>query len=377
LSSLLPQIETLSGCNPLILVGYLSLGGSERQGYLLARALREHGMRPGVIVWTLTSEDFLHKHIQEINVPMVIAPQQQGAWIKVSWLRSLVRQVRPSVLHSMTFFLNSAAAWAAQGLPVIAVGSIRGDYRFEAKHGTIHYAINRRWPETIITNSRRAWQQALTDRSFFRPKQPLFVPNALDLAPFSGHLHRKAKSPEIIGVGSLYPSKRWDRLLRAIARLVASRPELPFRLNIVGRYGSERGNLERLAHDLNLQDRVSFLGLRPDIPELLSQSDIFAFTSDSEGTPNAVMEAMAAGLPVVSTDCGDVSRLVVDGVTGFVVPREKEHCMVSALADLLCDSNLRARMGEAGRAKAQAEFSLNKLATGMLDAYSRAGWKQA
>ena len=330
-------------------------------------------MRPGVIVWTLTSEDYLHTCFREIRVPIVIAPQQQGRWRKVSWLRSLVRQVRPSVLHSMTFFLNSAAAWAAQGIPVTAVGSIRGDYRFEARHGIIHYAVNRRWPETIIANSRRAWQQALADRGFLRPRQPVFVPNALDLSLFTARVHGNSRIPEMIGVGSLYPDKRWDRLLHAIARLHASRPELPFRLKIAGRYGSERGNLERLAQDLNLQSKVSFLGLRHDIPDLLSQSDIFVFTSDSEGTPNAVMEAMAAGLPVVANDCGDISRLVEDGVTGFIVPREEEQRMVSALAELLCDPALRARMGEWARAKAQADFGLHQLAAGTLDAYSRAG----
>jgi len=343
----------------------------------LARALREHGMHPGVIVWSETSEDFLHKHFQEIDVPMAIAPQMKGRWAKVSWLRSIVQQVRPSVLHSMTFFLNFAAAWAVRGLPVIAVGSIRADYQFEAKQGTIHYALNRRWPETIIANSQRAWQQALTDRGFFHPKHPLFVSNAFDLAPFACRLHGNSRVPQIIGVGSLYPDKRWDRLLNVIARLVANRPDLPFSVKIAGRHGSEGDNLERLTRKLNLQHRVSFLGLRQDIPELLSQSDIFVLTSDSEGTPNAVMEAMAAGLPVVATDCGDVPRLVANGVTGFVVPREMEDLMASALTELLVDPDLRARIGEAGRAKAQAEFGLKQFATDILDAYSQAGWKCA
>ncbi len=88
-------------------------------------------MNPAVMVWSLTSEDFYRKYIEEIAVPIAVAPQGQGRWAKLRWLRSLVNKARPAVLHSMAFFLNSAATWATVMSPTIAIGAIRGDYRFE------------------------------------------------------------------------------------------------------------------------------------------------------------------------------------------------------------------------------------------------------
>jgi glycosyltransferase involved in cell wall biosynthesis len=163
-----------------------------------------------------------------------------------------------------------------------------------------------------------------------------------------------------------------------MARLIASRPELPFTVKIAGE-GREGGNLQRLIQQLDLEQRVTLLGRRLDIPGLLSQSDIFVMASDSEGTPNAVMEAMAAGLPVVATDVGDVPRLVADGINGFVVPCNEtgEYPMASALAKLLTDPGLRARMGAAGRARAESEFGLDRLAERVLKAYRQAGWRQS
>ncbi len=335
-------------------------------------------MRPGVIVWSLTPEDFYRSHLEKIDVPLVTAPQNQGRWAKLRWLRSLVRTVRPPVLHSMAFFLNSAAAWAAQTVPTIAIGAIRGDYKFEADQGYIHYAVNRRWPKTIIANSERAWQAALADRSVFRPRKPLIVFNGIDLSLYASRSSGAPTVPQILGVGNLYPEKRWDRFLHSIAHLIARRPELPFTVKIAGE-GSERRNLQRLIQQLHLEQRVMLLGRRLDIPGLLSQSDIFVMASDSEGTPNAVMEAMAARLPVVATDVGDVPRLVANGINGFVVPcHEQGHDrMASALARLLIDPELRAHMGEAGRARAESEFGLDRLAVRVLEAYRQAGWGQS
>jgi len=370
--------DKLRGCNPVLLVAHLAPGGCEKQGYLLARALKERSMRPGVIVWTLTPEDFYRSHLEKIDIPLVTAPQNQGRWAKLRRLRSLVRTVRPPVLHSMAFFLNSAAAWAAQMSSTIAVGAIRSDYEFEADQGYIHYAVNRRWPKTIIANSERAWQAALADRSVFRPRKPLIVFNGIDLSLYMSRSPGTPAVPQILGVGNLYPGKRWDRLLQSMAGLIASRPELPFTVKIAGE-GSERCNLQRLIQQLDLEQSVTLLGRRLDIPDLLSESDIFVMASDSEGTPNAVMEAMAAGLPVVATDVGDVSRLVADGINGFVVPcHEQGHDpMASALAKLLTDPGLRARMGAAGRARAESEFGLDRLAERVLRAYRQAGWGQS
>ena len=371
-----PITPKSAGANPLILVPCLAPAGCEKQSYLLARALKQRGMLPGVIVWNLTDQDYYREHIEEMGIPFFIAPQDQGRWAKLRWLHSLVRMVRPRVLHSMAFYLNSVAAFASHMTPTIAIGAIRGDYQFEADQGYIHYAINRRWPKTIVANSERAWRAAVADRSIFRPRKALMVSNGLDLNLYKVRIHGGLTTPQILGVGNLHREKGWDRLLRSVARLQSNRPELLFKVQIAGE-GKERSNLQQLVKRSGLEQRVTFLGRRLDIPDLLFQSDIFVMASDSEGTPNAIMEAMAAGLPVVSTDVGDVSRLVEDGINGYVIPLHSgaEHLMTSALIKLLGNPALRAHMGAQSRERS-AEFGLDELAQRVLEAYRRAGWEQ-
>jgi glycosyltransferase involved in cell wall biosynthesis len=97
-------------------------------------------------------------------------------------------------------------------------------------------------------------------------------------------------------------------------------------------------------------------------------------TSDSEGCPNVVMEAMACGRAVVATDAGDVPTLVEDGKTGFVVPRGDEATLLARLVTLMTDHDLCRRMGEAGRAKAEQQFGLDRLVSETLAAYRAMGW---
>jgi glycosyltransferase involved in cell wall biosynthesis len=366
-------IRVLRGCSPLILMGHLTPGGNERQGYLLAKGLSAASMKPGVIVWTLTNDDLYLGLLAESGIPTIAAPQGAGAARKVRWLRQVMLQLRPAVLHAYTFFLNAAAAWAMRNMNGIAIGSMRGEYGFESANGSVYYAVNRRWPRTIIANSVNAQKAALADPGMFRPRRTLVVTNGIDESAYRGRVHGPQARPRVIGVGNLYPGKRWDRLIRAAAELRESDPDLNFSIEIVGE-GGERPGLEKLIRALNVSDRVTLLGRRYDVPELLAESDLFALVSDSEGTPNAVMEAMASGLPIVATAAGDIPRLVDDGVHGFVVERSDGKALANRLRRLLVDHCLRSQMGAESRRRSKSEFGLSLLVQNTLAAYRAAGW---
>jgi glycosyltransferase involved in cell wall biosynthesis len=178
----------------------------------------------------------------------------------------------------------------------------------------------------------------------------------------------------IVAVGSLLPVKRWDRLLKAVYRLRQN--GFDFLVKIAGE-GRLRGDLETQAEHLGVGDRVDFIGQRGDIPALMAEASILVHTSDSEGCPNVVMEAMACGRPVVATDVGDTASLVEDGKTGYVVGRADDESLVERIERLLKDPALRRQMGEAGRAKAERDFGLNRLVEETLAAYRIAGWQSA
>jgi glycosyltransferase involved in cell wall biosynthesis len=175
----------------------------------------------------------------------------------------------------------------------------------------------------------------------------------------------------IVGVGYLLPAKRWDRLLAIAATL--KRRGFDYVLSIAGD-GPLLPALTQQARDLDVSDRVTFLGHVSDIPRLMEEATFIVHTADNEGSPNAVMEAMACGRPVISTDAGDVPYLVDDGTTGFVVSRGDDEALTERIIQLIRDRALCRRMGEAGRMKAEREFQLERLVSETFAAYRAAGW---
>jgi glycosyltransferase involved in cell wall biosynthesis len=134
-------------------------------------------------------------------------------------------------------------------------------------------------------------------------------------------------------------------------------------------------SLEQQALALGLSDRVKFFGYVQNIPALVSESAFFVHTSDREGCPNAVLEAMACGRAVVATDAGDVPLLVENGRTGFIVQRGDDSALVERMAQLIMDRDLCRAMGEAARARAEREFGLDRLVAETFAAYRAAGAK--
>ncbi len=121
-----------------------------------------------------------------------------------------------------------------------------------------------------------------------------------------------------------------------------------------------RAHLERQAAALGLADRIRFLGFRRDVADILRAADVMVLPSRAEGLPLAVLEAMACGKPVVATPVGGVPEAVLDGVTGFLVPPDDPDALARGLLRLFRDPGLARRMGEAGRRRIEARFSLGR-----------------
>jgi glycosyltransferase involved in cell wall biosynthesis/Ser/Thr protein kinase RdoA (MazF antagonist) len=166
-------------------------------------------------------------------------------------------------------------------------------------------------------------------------------------------------------VASLQPYKGIKHLVRACALVARRVPN--FRCLVVGE-GADRAELEALVDELDLRDTFRLLGARPqhEVAELLSEADLFVLpsvvapTGQMEGIPVALMEAMATRLPVVSTRISGIPELVEDGVSGLLVAPADDGALAGALARLCADAALRARMGERGREKVLAEFTLGE-----------------
>lgn len=359
----------------LYVVGQLGLGGLERQLYYLLASLDHARYRPAVVIWNLNRRDKYYRDFEALQIPIYGFPADWAPFSKLKALRTLVRQIAPEVIHSYGFHTNFPAYYAAWRTGAVAIGSLRGDFvRAKREGGAFRGALNARWPVYHISNSMASADAAKRASGPFTPKCVFVVRNALDLKQFKCVGDTSKRRAYVAAVGSLLPVKRWDRLVRVI-RGLKTIPDKDVRLQIAGD-GPLRPDLEKLACDLGISEVIEFRGAVHDIPAFLSGAKFLVHTSESEGCPNAVMEAMACGLPVVAMEAGDIPWLVEDGRTGFVVSQGDETLFIERVSQLLDDNELCIRMGLATCEKAQREFSLERLVSDTLMAYRSAGWRQ-
>jgi glycosyltransferase involved in cell wall biosynthesis len=279
-------------------------------------------------------------------------------------LYRLFRRERPLVVHansSKAGVLGRLAAVAAR-VPV-RFFTVHG-WAFKAHAGIVGEAYL--WADRLMSpltttticvahGERDAGLRARTCRA----ERTVVIHNGVPLGVPRRRAHPGPAT--LLSVGRLRAPKDFVTLVRAMTGLEA-------RLRIAGD-GPDRAGLEAEIERLGLQDRVELLGTRTDIPELLAGADVFALASDSEGLPMSVLEAMAAGLPVVASAVGGIPEVVRDGETGALVPPRDSAALASAIGRIVADPELRDRLGEAGRRRVEREFSLERFEREHLELY--------
>jgi glycosyltransferase involved in cell wall biosynthesis len=265
----------------------------------------------------------------------------------------------PDVLHAYlpsAYVLGALTGWAAR-IPVI-IASRRGltSYHiYRERRVRVMARLANRIVAIHLCNSEAVRTFAL-EREGLRRDQTLVIPNGIALpdgpVPELEPPWRAQVTAAMIA--NFFPYKGHETVLRAMARVTAERPGL--RLVLFGD-GRERGSAERLRDELGLAGSVVFAGPTPDAARFLPRFDFLVLASTQEGLPNAVMEAMAAGVPPVATAVGGVPELVEDRVTGLLVPPSDELGMAGAITWMIDHPEERRRMGEAARSLMERSFS--------------------
>jgi len=213
--------------------------------------------------------------------------------------------------------------------------------------------------DKYVAVSERVLRRAARYRRIVFSKS-LVIPNGIDTDLFRPRERERADDALRVGcVARLSEEKRHCVLLRAVADL--RRKGVPVRLVLVGD-GALRGELEDLARSLGVAGNTEFLGARRDVPELMRTFDVFALSSRSEGLPLTVLEAMASGLPVVSTDVGSIGEVVAQGKTGFLAPPNSPEQLAAALEKVAADGDWRRQAGNLGRKIVLERYSARKMA---------------
>ncbi|MFL5542065.1 MAG: glycosyltransferase [Longimicrobiaceae bacterium] len=337
-------------------------GGAERATALLLAGLQARGHR----VLLLCNDALVARRAGEMGVPARILPLGgDGMITHAIRLAAVLRRERPDAFIVGTFrklFLAALGARLARVPRVVARVGLETDTPRSLKY---RLALPR-WVDAVVVNATRI-RAAFDALPGLGPERVCVIPNGVvpperrqPRGTLRAQLGIEADAPVVGAVARLARQKRLDRLLRAVAALPAE-----VRCVVAGD-GEERESLEALAKGLGISGRVHFLGHRDDTGDVLDALDVFVVSSGREGLSNAMLEALAAGVPVVSTrvsGADDALEPFADGSAPGVIVGSGDDDLASALRQLLGDADLRARMGEAAKRRAAERFGFE----GMLD----------
>jgi glycosyltransferase involved in cell wall biosynthesis len=376
-----------------VVTGSLQVGGTENHLLRVLPELAGRGWR--VTVFALSGDGPLRAPLQHVGVVVRFTPHVGKLLahkilvlrllrlaivsVHLTWL---LRAERPAVAH---FFLPEA--YLAGGLCALAAGvpakvmSRRSSNLYQQRQPGI--ARVERWLHrrmSRITGNSQAVIREL-EQEGIPPSRLQLIYNGIDLPPPPDAAARAATraalgletdSLVLITVANLIPYKGHLDLLEALA-LAGDALPAGWRLLCAGRDEGYGAVLRRRAEHLGLQDRVLWLGGRRDIPDLLGAADIGVLASHEEGFSNAILEGMGAGLPIIATDVGGNAEAVLDGITGYVVPRQQPDALATAIRRLAADAGLRRRLGMAGRNRVATQFTLSQCVGRYEDLYGRLG----
>lgn len=274
-------------------------------------------------------------------------------WRFASWLRAhQIQAVQACDYYANVFALPSAAL---AGVPV-RLGARRDVWMPERTSG--HRLLQRlayQFAHRVVANSSAAVEQ-LIEEGVADP-HIVKIDNGVELSRFAVPV-AKTRRRVVTTVANLRPGKGHEVLLQAAARVIRRIPDVQFQ--IVGD-GARRQELEREASTLRISAQVTFLGHRDDVPAVLQQSDIFAFPSFMEASPNAVIEAMAAGLPIVATRVGGIPEVIEHERNGLLVPAGDDRALAAGILRLIERPEIAGALAAAARQTVESRFSFDRM----------------
>lgn len=311
-------------------INSLQRGGAETQFLRVARALAAAGFE--VEIYTLLADNGFTAETAQF--PVQLLAERPGPATLVAAIRSM-RARRPDVVVSFLYQATVVARIAARASGVRAVVSSMRNERLENRLRTVVYRATGVLDTVTVTNSHAA-ARVLVEEGTVPAHRLRVIPNGVDLrlfdAPGAPTLRAELRLPAatvlFLGMGRLVAQKDWPTLLRAVAAY-----DGPAAHWAIAGDGPDAPALRALIEQLGVGDRVTLLGLRGDAPRLLAACDALVLSSTYEGLPNVVLEAMAAGRPVVATRVGGCAELLGTAF-GLLVPPGRPAELATALAEL-------------------------------------------
>ena len=360
-------------------IGSFHQGGSERQAVALTRLLKDEGSCE-IFAATLNNEGVLRGEMDAagfVEIPEFLLTSFYNANFirQVRRCAAYLREHKIDVVHTHDFYTNvfGMAAATLAGVKVkIASKREAGGMRSGGQEFVEKLAFGR--ADAIVANS-AAVREHLTKRGIATDKINVIY-NGVELAKFSsteaGREQFGLPTDESIRFVTLVANlrhavKNVPMFLRVAKRVSETATDIHF---VVAGEGELETELQSVAADLGIDERVHFIGRCDDVPALLSASYVCVLTSTAEGFSNAILEYMAAGKPVVATNVGGAAEAVIDGETGYLVTSDDDEKMAAHLIDLLNDEVKARQFGTAAKHIVTAKFSQDAQLQNTLDLYN-------
>lgn len=352
----------------------LGKGGAERQLFELIKGLHETRFKPLVI--SLSEGGYWIKEFERIAVKLIeLQYRKHFELARLMELTKILIKERPQILHSFMFAGNAYGRIAAKlaGVPVI-IASERSQENRKGRFTAMTDRLLAKMTDCVISNS-KVNRDYLVEKSILPMEKSIVVHNGIDSSKyqyFGNNTNLRNKlgigiDDYVIGtVASLRDCKNQRMLFEAIKLIIVKNRFV--KLLLVGE-GPLQIALQQYTEKLNIAKNVIFVGMRNDIPDLLGLMNVFVLTSKFEGLSNAIMEAMAAGVPCVVTDVGGNKELVIDGKTGFLIPLNDYIMLAEKIIFFMNHPNYTRKMGTKGREFISKEFSVNKMVYNMENVY--------
>lgn len=334
-----------------VLLQDLEFGGTQQYAIRLLRHLDRAKFLPEL--WVLRGGDDMAALAAEAGVNVVrFSSARSVTPLALARLARRLFRSRPHVLYTLTVVPNiwGRLLGALAGVPAIVSG-----YRslFPKQWERLLWRLSDR----IICNA-EALKEIMIRHFAVAPERIAVIPNAVDTDRFRPEPASKAPQPTVVFVGRLVAEKDPMNLLEAFRLAAARLPQAQF--EIIGG-GPFQSQMAARIQTQSLESRIQLLPATADIRPALRKAWLFTIASSSEASPNVVIEAMAAALPVVATRVGGIPELVEDGITGLLVEPGNPARLAEAIVALLTDEERRRSMGETGRERVLARHSIQTM----------------
>jgi len=350
----------------LIITG-LAYGGAETQLVNLATRLKKRGWDVHVV--SMLPPQAFAEELAEAGIPLATLNMRRGVPDPraVFKLVKILRQWRPDIVHSHMVHANLLSRIVRMFYRVPVVISTAHNINEGGRWREIAYRLTD-FLADLTTNVSQAAVNRYVNVGAVPKGKIIFMPNGIDTCRFQFKQKDRLRLRDEfqltgkfvwLAVGRFEEAKDYPNLLQALKKVV---PERDGVVLLIAGQGTLFEEMRAMAYSLELAEKVRFLGVRRDVPELMSAADAYVMSSAWEGLPMVLLEAAACELPIVATDVGGNSEIVLDGTSGFIVPPRDPEALAAAMLKMMSLSeDERRAMGRAGRAHIEANYSLDRV----------------